>query len=99
MILPDYLTLPQVWVHGDSTESSLVCVVIPQRSVLLDWAEDAGLVALDDPTPEDELAAKVCAMPEAAMFVLGMLQEAAAADKVCVACTLCYSCACLLLLR
>ncbi len=33
----------QMWVYGNSFESVLVAVVVPERSKLMDWAAKQGL--------------------------------------------------------
>jgi long-chain acyl-CoA synthetase len=35
--------LDQIWVYGNSFESSLVAVVVPKRDVLNDWAQKNGI--------------------------------------------------------
>lgn len=43
MLLYFFLIFMQIWVYGNSFESFLVAVVVPERKALEDWAEKHNL--------------------------------------------------------
>ena len=63
----------QVWVYGNSFESSLVAVVNPNKQALERWAESNGVTG--------EFAA-ICEDPKAKEFILGELTKMGKEKKV-----------------
>lgn len=55
-----------IWVYGNSFESSMVAVAVPNEQVLLDWAKSNG--------KKEEFAA-LCKIPEAQKFILSELSS------------------------
>jgi long-chain acyl-CoA synthetase len=60
---------------GNSFESCLVCVVVPNKDRLLEWAKTSSIEGADD-------FAKVCASPEANTHVLSALQSQGKLSKL-----------------
>lgn len=65
----------QIWIYGNSFESSLVAVVNPNKDALEHWAADCGV--------SGDLAA-LCENPEARKYILGELTKIAKEKKVSV---------------
>ena len=63
----------QVWVYGNSFESTLIAVVVPVESELMSWAKSAGLSGG---------FAEVCRDPHASKHVLEQLVSAAKAGRL-----------------
>lgn len=59
---------------GNSFESCLVCVVVPNKEKLTDWAKAEGLAAED--------FAATCAAPEAQAHILAAVQAQGKASKL-----------------
>ena len=47
----------QIWVYGNSYESTLVAIVVPEKKTLLAWAKEAGVSGDFDVIAQDP---KVC---------------------------------------
>jgi long-chain acyl-CoA synthetase len=63
----------QIWVYGNSFESSLVAVVNPNKQALERWAESNGVTGD---------FATICEDPKAKEFVLGELTKMGKEKKV-----------------
>ena len=59
-----FLTCAQIWVYGNSFESSLVAVAVPNQPALEDWAKSNGV--------EGDYAT-LCKSPRAQEFILSEL--------------------------
>ncbi len=63
----------QVWVYGNSFESTLVSVVVPVESDLMSWAKGASVQGS---------FAEVCKSPQANKYVLDQLVAAAKSGRL-----------------
>ena len=63
----------QVWVYGNSFESTLIAVVVPVESELMSWAKGAGVSGS---------FAEVCRSPQANKHVLEQLVSAAKSGRL-----------------
>ncbi len=59
----------QIWVYGNSYESTLVAIVVPDKKVLLAWAKEAGVPGDFDVVAKDPQACQYeLAFPRPAYF-------------------------------
>lgn len=63
----------QIWVYGNSLESTLVAVAVPNEAVIKEWAKSNG--------SEDDMA-KLCQDPKAQAYILSQLNLTGKAKKV-----------------
>jgi len=67
------LAIEQLWVYGNSFESALVAVVVPNEAKLTAWAKEKGIAG--------DFAA-LCASPECNAYILSELQSTGRAAKL-----------------
>lgn len=70
-----FLCFAQIWVYGNSFESFLVAVVVPERKALEDWAANHNLT--DD-------FKSLCENPKARKYILDELNSTGQKHQVCV---------------
>ena len=68
--------IEQIYVHGDSLQSYLVAIVVPNEAVLKQWAVENGL----PPMSFDEL----CSRKDVQQVILEDMAAAALLHKVCI---------------
>lgn len=72
----------QIWIYGNSFESSLVAVANPNKDVLEQWAADNGV--------SGDFAA-LCENPKAKEYILGELRKIAKEKKASACASACSS--------